>query len=181
MGLIKDLIVGGQKRKAAKKASSEIRRGRERAVGILDPFTEGGAQAQGAILGALGQGEPGAQDEAFQNFLGSTGFRSQLQAGTEAITGSAASRGLLSSGATLKRQTQFGQDLAQRGFSNFLSQLGGVASRGLSAATGQANIVTGQTAKAAETTRQGRDAFTEGVGSGLDRVSDAAAGFFAAG
>lgn len=174
MGIIKDLIVGGQQRKSAKKASREIREGGKKAIGFLDPFAEGGGRANEAILGALGQGEPGAQDEAFQNFLGSTGFRSQLQAGSQAITGSAASRGLISSGATLKRQTQFGQNLAQGGFSNFLSQLGSVAGRGLSAAQGQASVASGTAARSAQTTQAGRDAFTSGVGSGLDRLSDAA-------
>lgn len=167
MGIIKDLIVGSQQRKASKKASREIRAGRDRGIANLEGFAGAGEDANTAIMGALGQGEPGAQDEAFQNFLNSTGFQSQLKAGSQAITGNAASRGLINSGATLKRQTQFGQDLAKGGFSNFLSQLGGVASRGLSARTNQSNIEVGQTGKAAATTLEGRTAFNEGVGNAL--------------
>jgi hypothetical protein len=129
-------------------------------------------------MGALGQGEPGAQDEAFQNFLNSTGFQAQLKAGSQAITGNAASRGLISSGATLKRQTQFGSDLAQGGFSNFLSQLGGAANRGLSARQGQGNIITGAATKSAQTTQAGRDAFIDSAGNAAGRVASAAfAGF----
>lgn len=168
MGIIKDLVVGSQQRKAAKKASREIRKGRDRAAGGLEAFAAGGEGANTAILGALGQGEPGAQDEAFQNFLNSTGFQSQLRAGSQAITGNAASRGLLNSGATLKRQTQFGQDLAQGGFSNFLSQLGGAANRGLSARQSQGNIITGATNLAANTTLEGRTAFNTSIGRAFD-------------
>lgn len=111
------------------------------AAARFDPFATAGGTANQGVLDALGFGAPGAGDAAFQNFLQSTGFQSQLQAGSQAITGNQAAAGLLNSGSTLKRLTRFGQDLGQQGFSNFLGNLGGVADRGLSAVSGQAGQI----------------------------------------
>lgn len=87
------------------------------------------------LLGALGLGgDQAASDAAFQNFQNSTGFRSQLDEGQRAITGSAAARGELGSGGTLKRLNRFGQQLGQQSYQSFLAQLQGLSDRGLSAA-----------------------------------------------
>jgi len=86
---------------------------------------------QQALLG-IG-GDQAAAQEAYQNYLNSIGFQHQLQTGQQAITGSAAARGALGSGATLKALQQHGQNLGAQSFSNYLSQLGGVAGMGLQA------------------------------------------------
>ena len=156
--------IGGVLGKRAGTSQSEaILAGGERATEVLSPFVEGGAGANQAILGALGQGAPGAQQQQFQNFLNSTGFQSQLQAGSEAITGNQAAAGLLNSGSTRKRLTRFGQDLGQQGFQNFLSNLGGVAERGLGAATATGNAIIGTAPPAAESQAQGANALTTGI------------------
>jgi hypothetical protein len=96
---------------------------------------------QQALLG-LG-GDPAAAAQAFQNYQNSTGFAGQMQAGQNAITGSAAARGLLGSGSTLRALQAQGQQLGQQSFNNYLGQLGGVANMGL-----QAGGMVGQAAQA---------------------------------
>jgi len=96
---------------------------------------------QQALLG-LG-GDPNAAAQAFQNYQNSTGFAGQMQAGQNAITGSAAARGLLGSGSTLRALQAQGQQLGAQSFNNYLGQLGGVAGMGL-----QAGGMVGQAAQA---------------------------------
>ena len=165
MGNIIGGIVGGiLGKKSGKRQARALRETGAEAAGLLDPFATAGEQATQAQLGGLGFGDTAQTDAAFQNFLNSTGFRSQLAAGSEAITGNQAARGLLNSGATLKRLTRFGQDLGQQGFTNFLGQLGNVAGRGLTAAGGQATALTRTGEAAAEARRSGDAAFSSGIG-----------------
>lgn len=70
---------------------------------------------------------PNQNNPAFQNYLNSTGYNFQLQQGSNAITGNAAAKGLLDSGATAKALTGYGQNLASTSFNNYLGQLSGVA------------------------------------------------------
>lgn len=60
---------------------------------------------------------------AFANYLDSTGYNFQKQQGEAALTGSAAARGILNSGATAKALTSYGQNLASTGFNNYLGNL----------------------------------------------------------
>jgi hypothetical protein len=83
------------------------------------------------IAGLLGLG--GGDPQAFQKYLDSSGYKFTLDSGSKAITGNAASRGLLNSGSTLKALTQFGQDLASTKMDNYLGQLGSLAKIGLGA------------------------------------------------
>ena len=162
-------LVGGLLSQSSKNKEAEAiaAAGREGAA-QFQPFTEAGAGANEDILAAL-QGGPGA-DANFQNFLNSTGFQSQLQAGSQAITGNQATEGLLNSGATLKRLNTFGQDLAQGGFQNFLGNLGGVANRGIAGAQGAANALTGTGVQAAQAVGQGAAGFQAGLGGAVQGV-----------
>lgn len=99
----------------------------------------GTQDAEGQLLGTAPV-QQGTKN-AFSNYLNSTGFKFQQQQGTQAITGSAAARGILNSGATAKALTSYGQNLGATGFTNYLGQLsslntqqGGVAGAGLDAA-----------------------------------------------
>lgn len=125
-----------------------------------------GQAANQAIAGALGLGAPPAPVNAleggtpaapgaapaggaaavpggFQNYLDSAGYNFAFDQGQRAITGSAAARGLLKSGSTLKALNRFGQGIGQQYFNNYLDRLEGVASRGLQA--GSLVSSTGQT------------------------------------
>jgi hypothetical protein len=73
------------------------------------------------------------QNQAYQNYLNSTGYQFQQQQGVDAITGSAAAKGILNSGSTAKALTSYGQGLAGQSFNNYLGQLSGLQS-------GQASI-----------------------------------------
>lgn len=91
---------------------------------------QGGLASTQGLLGALGLGDQASADAAFQNFQNSTGYRAQLADGQRAITGSAAARGELGSGATLKALNRYGQQQAQQSYGSFLAQLQGLADRG---------------------------------------------------
>lgn len=95
------------------------------------PMGGAAVNQQGALLG-LG-GDQAAADAAYQNYLTSTGYQGQMEAGQQAVTGSAAARGLLGSGSTAKALTRFGQQLGAQSFNNYLGQLQGVAGMGLQA------------------------------------------------
>ena len=66
----------------------------------------------------------GGAQNAFQQYLDSTGYQFQFNQGQQGLTGSAAARGLLNSGATAKALTQYGQDMGKRYFSDYMGQLG---------------------------------------------------------
>ena len=117
-------------------------------LGQLQTNASGAAGAENGTIGSINSllTSNGQNNPAFQNYLNSTGYNFQLGQGSQAITGNAAAKGLLDSGATGKALTTFGQDLASTSFNNYLGQLGGLA--GLQG--GQVN----QGAQAAEATGQ---------------------------
>lgn len=164
-------LVGGlfDKKRKDKEASRVGAAGRLGAA-QLAPFQEAGVSASQAQANLLGLGDDAAGDEAFRRFQESSGFQSQLRAGSQAITGNQAARGLLSSGSTLKRLSTFGSDLAKQGFSSFLGQLGGVAQRGLGAATGAAQALTGTGVRAAEARSEGTAGALSGAGQGFQEL-----------
>lgn len=82
----------------------------------------GEANTTGAINSLLTS--PDQNNPAFKNYLNSTGNQFQLGQGMDAITGSAAAKGILNSGATAKALTNYGQGLASTTFNNYLSHLG---------------------------------------------------------
>lgn len=90
-----------------------------------------GASANDAEAQLLGLTPITSQTQnGFNNYLNSTGYNFMLNQGTNAITGNAASRGIVNSGATAKALTQFGQNLATQNFNNYLGQVGTLAQRG---------------------------------------------------
>ncbi len=170
-------VAGGLLSKSAKKKEAKrITAAGEKAVSQLTPFSEGGVTANQAVLDALGQGEEGAGDAAFQNFLSSTGFQAELAQGSTAITGNQAAAGLLNSGSTLKRLRTFGQDLAQTRFQNFLGNLQQVAGRGAGTATTAAGITSGTGTQAAQTRGEGDSALISGIGSAFNTALFGAGG-----
>lgn len=84
--------------------------------------------------------------EAFKKYQDSTGYQFRLGQGTQAIDRSAASRGGLNSGATLKALDRYGQGIGSAEFGNYLGQLGTLAGFGQSTTrdVGQQGIQTGQ-------------------------------------
>ena len=141
--------------------------------------SNGQTATQGAIAGLLGQGPNSAANQAaFNNYLGSTGYQFQLGQGTQAIDSNAASRGLLQSGANAKALAGYGQNLASTTFNNYLSQLGGLnAAQGQTAALGEnmlSNIGsngTGAGANAGNAIMNGANAFGNGLNTAAGALS----------
>lgn len=101
---------------------------------IAKTYLPEGGDAESDINSLLTGGpNSAAAKSAYNNYLNSTGYNFQLSQGTGAITGSAATRGILNSGSTAKAVNQYGQNLASTTFDNYLGQLGNVANRGLQA------------------------------------------------
>jgi hypothetical protein len=97
----------------------------------FSPMAGYGAPSTGEMAGLLGLG--GGDPQAFDKYKNSTGYQFQLDSGSKAITGNAASRGLLNSGATLKAEQMFGQNLGATTFGNYLGQLSDLAKLSLGA------------------------------------------------
>jgi hypothetical protein len=132
---------------------------------VAQPYVQQGTAAvnqQSALLG-LGGDTQGAK-VAYNNYLNSVGYQGQLKAGQQAITTSAAARGLLGSGSTAKSLVRYGDQLGRENFNNYLGQLGGVASMGLSAAPTVANA----NMTAANTRASGWDQLIGGLGGAYD-------------
>lgn len=102
------------------------------------------AQQTAALTGAAGTAgdinqlltSPTQDNPAFKNYLNSTGYGFQLQQGSDAITGNAASKGLLNSGSTARALTSYGQNLASTTFNNYLGQLGASTATNLNVGAG---------------------------------------------
>lgn len=171
IGLAGSLLGGGKKKQAATAAQGLDLTGYNYLTkGDGSNFTKtaaaNGATASNDSAGLrstqaalLGQGgDPAAAKTAFSNYLGSTGYNFQMDQGSRAITGGAASRGLLQSGGTAKALTSFGQNLGSNYFSKYMGQLGDLNGQDQSAvqsgqsavsAAGAAGSAGGQAAGAA--------------------------------
>jgi hypothetical protein len=80
----------------------------------------------------------------------SPGYQFQLGEGTRAIENSAAARGGLNSGATLKALTSYGQNLADSDYQQYLSGLGGLGTMGYNATNAGNSLRQGATSQIAQ-------------------------------
>lgn len=111
---------------AADRAANAQREMFERQVELQAPFREAGLTAQNRILSLLGLGgEPTAagygryaRDFSMADFEGDPGYGFRMSEGMKALERSAAARGGLLSGSTLKGVQRFGQDLASQEYQN---------------------------------------------------------------
>jgi len=127
--------------------------------GFQRPYAEGGLSAQSQIMQLLGiSGDTGAADFGqyakpfgVDQFQQDPGFAFRQAEGMKALERSAAARGGLLSGGTLKGIQRFGQDLASQEYGNAfnryqiergarLNALGGLASAGQAASNNLTNI-----------------------------------------
>lgn len=103
------------------------------------PVAQQGTGASKLLASLLGYGDPGAFQPAFDNYKSSAGYDFILDSGSRAITGNAASKGMLNSGATLKALNSFGQNTASQFYNNFLDRLLGASNQGMQAG----NLISG--------------------------------------
>lgn len=101
----------------------------------FDPFYQSGLQYQSALDYELLGGD---RPTDYQGFQQTPGYQFQLDQGLGAIEGSAATSGLLNSGATLRSLQGFGQGLANQEYGTYLNRLTGGAQSGQAAAANQA-------------------------------------------
>jgi hypothetical protein len=117
---------------AAAQASDVQRQIFERQVELQEPFREAGLKGQNRLLELLGLSEdkkvPGFGKYATAEFTPSMfqtdpGYAFRMSEGMKALERSAAARGGLLSGATLKGTQRYGQDLASQEFQNAFNPL----------------------------------------------------------
>lgn len=98
----------------------------ERGIGLQEPFRQAGLSAQNRLLTYLGLpgGKAGAdfglynRDFTMKDFRADPGYAFRMSEGMKALERSAAARGGLLSGATLKGIERFGQGLASEEYAN---------------------------------------------------------------
>lgn len=111
---------------AADRAADVQREIFERQVELQAPFREAGLTAQNRLMSYLGLSEdrtaPGygryAGDFGMADFTADPGYGFRMSEGMKALERSAAARGGLLSGATLRGVQRFGQDLASQEYQN---------------------------------------------------------------
>ncbi len=113
--------------KAANQAAALQREGMSRQEALQEPFRQTGIAAQNRILTLLGL-EGGdtsapdygkyARDFSMADYEADPGYGFRMKEGMKALENSAAARGGLLSGATLKGAQRFGQDLASQEYLN---------------------------------------------------------------
>lgn len=146
---------------------------------IGSQYLPAGAAALGQEQALLGiGGDPAAAQAGYDNYLNSIGFQGQLRAGQQAITGSAAARGLLGSGSTLKALQAHGQQLGQQSFQNYLGNLRGISNMGLQAGSMMGNAASNAYGQAAQMQYgAGQQAAQYQYGSGQQAVESNASGW----
>ena len=118
------LIGGSKQAKASKDAAKEQRKATqatikaqekalERQIGLQEPFRQTGVNAL-ADYGTASQYTPFGMEQ----FQADPGYSFRMSEGLKALERSAASRGILQSGQTLKDITRFGQDAASQEYQN---------------------------------------------------------------
>lgn len=124
-------LLGAQSAKSNDLTGYSYLAGKNGTPGPGSDFVNQGTAANSAISQLTGTApvQQGTTN-AFNNYLNSTGYKFQQQQGSQALTGSAAARGLLGSGATAKALSTYGQNTAAGGLDNYLSQLNTQANRG---------------------------------------------------
>lgn len=113
--------------KAAQQGIDAQERMLERQIELQEPFRQGGISAQNQLLtllglpgGTAGSAEYGSMAKPFgmDQFQADPGYAFRLSEGMKALENSAAARGGLLSGSTLKGVTRFGQDAASQEYQN---------------------------------------------------------------
>jgi len=132
-------IVSGNKaanaqKNAADQSVAEQRRQYDQTREDLAPWRTTGGAALGRLADLYGVGPGGAKTEGdYAGFEASPGYQWRLDQGTQAAERSAAARGLLGSGATMKAVQRYGEGLASSEFENYANHLAGIAGVGQAA------------------------------------------------
>lgn len=163
IGAVGAAVAGHEASSAADKASDTQLQMYQQTRSDLLPFQSTGASALSQLatlfgLGPGGTGTPNAQ-AATSSLAQFPGYQFGLDQGVQALDRSAASRGLLLSGATLQDTQKFGQQYAmQQAWQPYVSTLTGLSTLGENAAAGTGAAGTAAANGAANATLQGGSA-----------------------
>jgi len=161
LGVVDSVISGQQANRGASKAADaqvqaaqlgveENRRQFDLVQTLLKPYVEGGTAAFKQQQNLLGLGGATSQQQAIGALQSSPFFQAQLNQGTNAILQNASATGGLRGGNTQAALAQFAPQLLQQTYQNQLSNLGGLSSMGLGAATGTGNAAQNTAAQNSE-------------------------------
>ena len=142
-GLIGGILQKGAIDAGKSQANAAIQQGITTATNQLSPWTTTGVPANTQEASLLGLNGQPAADAAMSTFQSSPGYQYQVQQGLRGVDASAASQGILRSGATIKGEETLGSNLANQDFGNYWNRLQQLSGNGLTAAGGIANAATG--------------------------------------
>ena len=108
-----------EQRKAAQAAIAQEQAALERQIGLQEPFRQVGVNALAQYPAAAA---PTYTPFGMEQFQADPGYNFRMAEGVKALERSAAARGLLSSGNTLKGITGYGQDIASQEYQNAFSR-----------------------------------------------------------
>jgi hypothetical protein len=159
---------GNMAASAANRAAQMQQDEATRARAALSPWVAAGGGAIGKVTNLLGLGtlktnggnfntyglDPAGaketQQQALADFETSPGYQFRMDEGSKALDRSAASRGLLRSGAQQKAITAFGQGIASEEYGNYMDNLLAVSGLGGQAASSGNNTAANLTGNAAD-------------------------------
>ena len=105
------------------------------------PYINAGDTAENALEGFLGLGgNPQATDQAFNNYLNSTGYQFALNQGLNGVAQTKAAQGLLGSGSLVKALDAYGTGLAQQYGQQYVGNLQNLTNTGEGAANALAGF-----------------------------------------
>lgn len=122
-------------------AQGEIDLATTGALGAINPFVSGGAEASQLQLAQSGALGPEAQQAAFSNFASSPGQQFAIEQGEQAVLRNAAATGGLAGGNVLRELNRQGIGQAQQNFQQQFNNLGSIAGRTQQAAGLQSGII----------------------------------------
>lgn len=108
-------------------------------MGMSAPTVAPGAPAAPVPQGTVGISQPTAQ-QAFDNYLNSTGYQFQLGQGMKALDSKFGGMGSFKSGAAVKAANDYAMNMGKGYFNDYLAALGNQQALGLSAASAQAGV-----------------------------------------
>lgn len=142
-GATRDAI--GAQRDAAEQANATQRYMYDTTRADMQPWREAGMGALGGLTGEGGLASDFNRDFTMSDFQADPGYQFRMSEGMKAIERSAAARGGLNSGATLKALTRYGQDVASQEYQNAYNRFNADRDRRFNRLSALAGI--GQTAQ----------------------------------
>ncbi|MGD0107058.1 MAG: hypothetical protein ABSC06_23920 [Rhodopila sp.] len=163
--------------------SSSISQGQAQANAVLSPYSSTGTSADTQEASLLGLNGQAAATAAMGNFQSAPGYQYNVQQGLKAVDAGAASKGMLTSGQTIKAEQTLGSNLANQNFQSYVGNLNSLANYGITAAGGQASTDTSaagaQAGIAGSTGTSALNSVTSGLGN--TGVQNTLSGLFSSG